>query len=339
VGQQRSFTLGQPKDEAPKREAVSMLGRDDLFGSLFGSEPGTGAFNAPAPSLSMPVSAGVEPKPSEKHKKSKKKDEKKHSSKRKHKRSSSKSKHKSKKRHKDKIKKSKSKKHRYSDSESSSGDSGSDPTGSDVCSASDGEDVDLDDLEAFEKKFMADEMKRVVPPVTSSSGDGGKKVVVVSGLDARGKQIGTLAGLKSGEDTSMPKPSLITYDSDGSITGGLEDGTGKKAKKKLKTDDGAQQQQKDMHQAVALERKLTAAEEKCWYCFRNPAFKRHMMVSMGEHVYLALPLVCGGLHVFKKLLKTVTCPFAIATERFASCGVWTLLHRSDGARRVHTRLG
>jgi hypothetical protein len=268
-----------------------MLGRDDLFGSLFGSDTGMGDHTPLILPSSVPAVADRQSKPSEKHKTSKKKEEKKHHSKRKHKRSSSKSKHKSKKHHKEKIKKSKSKKHRYSDSESSSGDSDPDDGESAGGSVSDGEDVDLDDLEAFEKKFMTDEMKRVVQPTASSSADDGKKVVVVSGLDARGRQIGTLAGLKAGEDTSMPKPSLITYDSDGSITGGLEDGTGKKAKKKQKTEDSAQQQQKDMNQAVALERKLTAAEEKCWYCFRNPSFKRHMMISMGEHVYLALPLV------------------------------------------------
>lgn len=46
-----------------------------------------------------------------------------------------------------------------------------------------------------------------------------------------------------------------------------------------------------MNRAVALEKKLSAAETKCWHCMKNPVFKKHLMISLGEHSYLGLPQV------------------------------------------------
>lgn len=193
----------------------------DMFASLFGSDA-----PPPAPPSEYQASAKIAEAKPRKEEKKRKKSDKKSSKSSKHSKKESKSKHKSKKKHhKDKIKKKGSKK-KFGDSGSESDSSSS----SELGSGSEGPDVD--DIEAFEKKYMkepaaatgarggagaaAADLGDAPPPPPGSS----REVVVVSGLDARGRPIGKLTGIST-EDLSMPKPEVITYDSDGDITGGL----------------------------------------------------------------------------------------------------------------------
>lgn len=144
---------------------------------------------------------------------------------------------------------------------------------------------------------------------------------------------------------SMPKPTLITYDSDGSITGGV-DGIGDSKKKKKKAAAAAEPaavERADMDRAIALEKRLSAVETKCWYCMKSPSFKKHMMISLGEHSYLALPQVCvflarAWLPLFMHL-ETNFQPLSLAAGWRVTGGVWPLHYCAARACCVHARLG
>lgn len=180
-------------------------GGDDFMASLFGGSGGPP--EQPFSQTALPASAsakdvgGDAEKRDKKRKKSSKADSKssKHSKKKdKHKHKSKddrKSKHK-KKHHKEKIKRKSSKRHQYDDDDSGS-TSGSDEDASHSSdgSSSESEGCDLDDLDAFEKKFMSEPQLSSRADASAPAGRAGADVVVVSGLDARGRPVGRLAGI------------------------------------------------------------------------------------------------------------------------------------------------
>ncbi|CAL1276610.1 unnamed protein product [Larinioides sclopetarius] len=49
------------------------------------------------------------------------------------------------------------------------------------------------------------------------------------------------------------------------------------------------QEEKDIGRAIKQHQKLNSALEKCEYCMDNPNMKRHLIVSISEHVYLCIP--------------------------------------------------
>ena len=56
----------------------------------------------------------------------------------------------------------------------------------------------------------------------------------------------------------------------------------------------AKQAERERERAIAADKRVSETEQSCWYCFRsNPKFKKHLMVSLGQHSYLGLPMVSG----------------------------------------------
>ncbi|GBM99722.1 CWF19-like protein 2 [Araneus ventricosus] len=49
------------------------------------------------------------------------------------------------------------------------------------------------------------------------------------------------------------------------------------------------QEEKDIGRAIKQHQKLNSALEKCEYCMDNPNMKRHLIVTISEHVYLCIP--------------------------------------------------
>ena len=48
-------------------------------------------------------------------------------------------------------------------------------------------------------------------------------------------------------------------------------------------------QEKDMQRAVAAERRLADTTNRCWYCFKSPSIRKHLIIALGEHSLLMLP--------------------------------------------------
>lgn len=46
---------------------------------------------------------------------------------------------------------------------------------------------------------------------------------------------------------------------------------------------------RDRQKAVEADRKLSHTQMNCWFCFQNPKFKKHLILSLGEHAYLSIP--------------------------------------------------
>jgi len=54
-------------------------------------------------------------------------------------------------------------------------------------------------------------------------------------------------------------------------------------------------QQKDMKRAVAADRQYDSAIASCSSCLDSSALRKHLIISLGDHSYLALPPGCGRL--------------------------------------------
>lgn len=48
-------------------------------------------------------------------------------------------------------------------------------------------------------------------------------------------------------------------------------------------------QERDRAKAIALERRMEARKNSCWYCMGGGGMKKHLIVSLGEHSMLMLP--------------------------------------------------
>jgi len=44
-----------------------------------------------------------------------------------------------------------------------------------------------------------------------------------------------------------------------------------------------------MQRAVAAERRLADTTNRCWYCFKSPSIRKHLIIALGEHSLLMLP--------------------------------------------------
>lgn len=96
-------------------------------------------------------------------------------------------------------------------------------------------------------------------------------------------------------------------------------------------------QQSAPQRAVLEHRRYQQTVESCWFCFENPRIERHLIVSLGEHTYLALPkrgrLVDG--HCLLVPMRHVTSMAAADEEvyeemqRFKSGLVRMLAERGD----------
>ena len=52
---------------------------------------------------------------------------------------------------------------------------------------------------------------------------------------------------------------------------------------------GKRRQEKDMQRAIAAEKRLSDAQNRCWYCFKGQAIRKHLIISLGDHAMLMLP--------------------------------------------------
>ena len=44
-----------------------------------------------------------------------------------------------------------------------------------------------------------------------------------------------------------------------------------------------------MQRAVAAEKRLSDAQNRCWYCFNGAGIRKHLIIALGDHAMLMLP--------------------------------------------------
>ena len=49
------------------------------------------------------------------------------------------------------------------------------------------------------------------------------------------------------------------------------------------------QKERGLKKAISESNKWDRIAQRCYYCFKSPQFKKHLLVSLGEYTYLALP--------------------------------------------------
>jgi len=184
--------------------------------------------------------------------------------------------------------------------------------------------VDLD--KAIQARIQKEQEKRSQGQGESAANDK-KKVVTISEFDEHGRPIATSSNQSEGrigvqrgkyfEDDNADLSTLVRREKEGALhnydrafagriahngkfegregdeyDGGMMEGFGEgvaRKNKKQRQGQGMQNVDRDRNRAIAVTSRIQTQMERCTLCFDNPNKARHLIVAIGEKVYLCVP--------------------------------------------------